>query len=240
MSFWDDFAVKVSIACDNLRETKVGAKIMQNVEDSVCRYIDKVDRMEEQVNILFMEDVVTEGKKRGYTKAAEEYEKTYRTIEAEYRKTIQLLTNQKLGKDEKFQSLIKRLQQLEQERKNLEQKFRRDVNYAAVRHGIPNTKIMSAFSGSSIEIRGDLYTGGLLDLLCSGKEKKLKKAEAEGYREAKELFLKKLSKKQAEMDAAVNKAQGELSHAACLIKKALKAIADEETKIAELRIVLGA
>ena len=239
MSFWNDLAVKVSIACDNIRETKIGTKIMEAIEDKACRTIDRIDRTEEQINILFMEDVVTEGKKRGYTKAAAEYEKTYRAVEAEYHKTIQLLTNQKLGKDEKFQSLIQSLQQLEEEGNSLEQKFRRDVDYAAVRHGIPNTKIMLAFSGSSIDISGDLYYGGILDLLCSDKEKKLKKAEAEGYQEAKEMFLKKLSKKQAEMDAAVNKAQGELTQITGLIKKTLKAIADEETKIAELHIVLG-
>lgn len=238
MSFWDDVSFGLMTVCDNLRETKIGAKILDDIADSIDRSEKRLERFEEQVDILFMEDVQTEGKKRGYTKAAAEYETLCRSLKEEYQKTIQLLSDENMTKGEKFNSLVRKLQHLEEEREKLEQEFRRNVNRAAVRHGVSNSTIMTAFSHRSPD--DDLYSGSLLDLLCSGKEKKLRKAEAAGYKEAKEFFQQEINKMQADLDAKVNKLQGDLAGKAHMIKMALKSITEEETKIVELRIMLGA
>ena len=239
MSFWDDVSWGLMTVCDNLRETKIGAKILDDIVDSIDRSEKRLKRFEEQVDILFMEDVQTEGKKRGYAKAADEYEVLYRNLEEEYRKVIQLMSDQKLSKDEKFNKLITKLQHLEQERKEIEDEFRRDINRAAARHGVSSSTIMSTISSTRMSVSHNIICNdSLIDILCSGKEKKFRKAEAAGYKEAKALFTKKLDRKKAELEGRITALQSDLSHTANLIKKTLYAITEEETKITELRILM--
>ena len=237
MGFWDNVGMSLSMFCEEIRDTKIGAKILDDICDSIDRSEKRLHRFEEKVDILFMEDVQTEGKKRGYDRAAGEYEVLYRNLEKEYHKAIQLLSDQKLSKDEKFNKLITQLQNLEQERKKLEDEFRRDVGRASASSGVARSTIMAAFANSSSS-HNLIYEGSLIDLLCSGKEKKFRKAEAAGYKEAKELFTKKLNKKKAELEARVNAMQSDLSQIANLIQKVLYAITEEETKITELRILV--
>ena len=67
--------------------------------------IDKVD--------MLFTDAKEEGKKRGYSRAAEEYGKAFRSIESEYKQTKELIESQKNMYDIQSDALIEKLEELE-------------------------------------------------------------------------------------------------------------------------------
>ena len=71
-----------------------------------------LDTLEKLDTILM--DVDTEGEKRGYERAAAEYDVAYERIENEYLETKKMFESQKANKDEESSRLIKKLQRLEE------------------------------------------------------------------------------------------------------------------------------
>ena len=70
------------------------------------------------------------------------------------------------------------------------------------------------------------------------KEKKLRQAEQRGYAEAKELYEEKIQKLKDELCRLKEKGDSEIKNLLNQISQILDAIAEEEMKIAELKILL--
>ena len=78
----------------------------------------------------------------------------------------------------------------------------------------------------------------LLDIAYDHKVKKLREAERDGYLKAKKLYEEKIGKLKKELEELKRKGSAEIQEMSNMIIEILDAIADEQMKIAELKILL--
>lgn len=232
MSFWDDLAVKLSMFCDDIRDTKIGSKILDDIADSVERAEKNIDRLE----ITLMDDVVTEGKKRGYCRAANEYGKVFRSIETEYKQAKELIEAHKNMYDAQSDALIEKLESLESQKRRLENQVKQKCIALSEKYDIPVSQVQRGLATGTL-IMGPA-TVDILGMIYRYKEKKLREAEQDGYLEARELYESKIAKLKKELAELRSKGSADIKKMVSMIDEILDAIAEEQMKIAELKILL--
>lgn len=225
---------------------------------------DKPDLLD-KVEMIFT-DVETEGKKRGYSKAAAEYEKAFQSIEKEYADAQSFIERQKGIYDEKSEELINKLEKLEAEKEKLETavkqksidsrseeltnkvdslKRRKEaleevVNQKSLavadKYNIPVQEVRQACLSQTL-FSCD-YQLDLLSIIYDIKKKKLLKAEQQGYLEAKEMYNKKIQDLKGKLDRLKEKGNAKLNELIQLIADVLDDIEKEEMRIADLKILL--
>lgn len=187
----------------------------------------------EKVDMLFT-DVETEGKKRGYDKASKEYKKIFIEIENTYQETKRLIELQKNIYGNKCDKLIDKLESLEYEKEKLKKQVDNKVKEVSRAYNIPQTQILSSMR-SGIIANNNI---GILDMIYRHKEKKLKKAEQEGYLEAKALYEAKIRKLKEELARLKKDGNREIEKLIKLISEVIDEIVENQMNIAELRILL--
>ena len=180
-------------------------------------------------------DVDTEGEKRGYERAAAEYDAAFECIENEYWTAKKLLEQKIANKEEESSRLISKLQQLEEDKKNLERRVREKTKQVSIKYDIPVSSVSQSLASGTLLMGGT----GVLDLIYLYKSKKLKEAEEKGYAEARRLYKKKIRELKDNLELLKKKGDAELQDLSSLIIDAIKEIFEAETKIAELEIVLN-
>lgn len=125
--------------------------------------IDKID--------MIFTDVETEGKKKGYSRAAKEYEKVFCYIEEEYNKVKNIMENQKDIYGTKSDILIQKLEELENKRQNLENQVEEKIEAVSKKYGISTSQVRTSI------INGDIImsSGSILDIIYRYKEKNIVK-----------------------------------------------------------------
>lgn len=191
----------------------------------------------DQVEMLFI-DVETEGKKQGYDRAAREYEKAYRGIEREFLETKKIIELQKNSYDNEVDMLIHKLEELEIEKANLENQVNEKTREVSSRFGIPAGDIKKSLATGSLFVDNPYSSVNVLGLVYKHKEKKLKEVEQRGYAEAKKLYENKIEKLKSELSRLKENGNRDLQKLVTMIDEIFAAIADEQMKIAELRILL--
>lgn len=191
----------------------------------------------EKVEMLFT-DVETEGKKQGYDSAAREYGKVYRDIENEFLETKKIIEQQKNSYDNKADSLISKLESLEREKGNLEKQVNDKAKEVSRRFDIPVGDVKKSLASGTLLVGGPTVSVDVLDLIYKHKEKKLKEAKQKGYIEAKRLYENKIDKLKAELRRLKENGNRDIQNLISMIDEIFVAIADEQMKIAELRILL--
>lgn len=191
----------------------------------------------EKVEMLFT-DVETEGKKQGYNRAAREYKKVYRDIENEFLETKMIIEQQKNSYDNKADSLINKLKSLEREKENLEKQVNDKVKEMSRRFDIPVGDLKESLDFGTFFVGSSSVSVDVLDLIYKHKEQKLKEAEQRGYAEAKRLYENKIDKLKDELGRLKENGNRDLQKLISMIDEIFAAIADEQMKIAELRILL--
>lgn len=196
------------------------------------RAIDTVDK----VGLLFT-DVEVEGKKRGYERAAAEYEETFIRLEKLYRETQDFMKIRIQEENRVADELIQKLHALEEEKEKITREVQIKVSDVASTYHVPETTVAKSFSGGTIfNINSTL---GILDFVVYKKGKKLCEAEAKGYTEAKHSFDAKIKQLQQNYEILKRKSEREVQNLLSLIQNILNDIVIEETKIAELKIALN-
>ena len=186
---------------------------------------------------MLLTDVETEGKKQGYQRAAKEYEVAFRRIEKEFKETKDLINNQKNDYGNEAYKYIEKLEKLEQQKESLQNQINSKAKDLSKKYGVSYDNIKNSISGSSslLEEPGNI---NFLDIICSYKEKKLRQEEQKGYLEAKQLYEEKIKKLKNELSELKKKGDAEIQILVKQISQVLDAIAEEEMKIAELKILL--
>lgn len=180
-------------------------------------------------------DVDTEGEKRGYERAVAEYDAAFERIEKEYLTAKNLLEQKMANKDAEASRLISKLQQLEEDKKNLDRRVREKTKQVSIKYDIPMSSVSQFLASGTLLMGGT----GVLDLIYFHKSKKLKEAEEKGYAEARRLYKKKIRELKDNLELLKKKGEAELQELDSLIIDAIKEISESETKIAELEIVLN-
>lgn len=214
-------------------------RVLKGLNDSAIRRfepfkraIDTVDK----VGLLFT-DVEVEGKKRGYERAAAEYEEAFIRLEKLYKETQDFLEIRIQEENRVADELIQKLRALEKEKEKITMEVQIKVSDVASTYHVPETTVAKAFSGGTIfNINSTL---GILDFVAYKKGKKLCEAEAKGYIEAKHSFDAKIKQLQQNYEILKRKSEREVQNLLSLIQDILNDIVIEETKIAELKIALN-
>lgn len=224
--------------------------------------IDKVD--------MLFTDAKEEGKKRGYSRAAEEYGKVFRSIESEYKQAKELIESQKNMYDIQSDALIEKLEELEKQKRRLENEVEQktkavfekyDISVSQVKRGLnsavdltapesvekghnpaavldPAAVLVGLIVSESRILRERDSSGSILDMVYDYKVKKLLSAELDGYLKAKKVYEEKIGKLKKELEELKRKGSAEIQEMSNMIIEILDAIADEQMKIAELKILL--
>lgn len=187
---------------------------------------------------MVLTDVETEGKKQGYDRAASEYGKVYRAIENEFLETKRLIEQQKNSYDIKADTLINKLEALEREKSKIEQQVNSKIRDVSRRFNIPVGDVKKSLASGTLLVGGSSTSVDILGVVYKYKEKKLKEAEQRGYVEAKKLYENKISKLKEELRRLRENGNRDIRKLILMIDEIFEAIADEQMKIAELRILL--
>ena len=194
----------------------------------------------DKVEMLFT-DVEKEGKKKGYSRAAEEYGKVFRSIESEYKQAKELIESQKNMYDMQSDALIEKLEALEKQKRRLENQVEQKTKAVSEKYDISVSQVKEGLNSSTGLIASEPWGSPgsiLLDIAYDHKVKKLREAERRGYSEAKKLYEEKIGKLKKELEELKRKGSAEIQEMSNMIIEILDAIADEQMKIAELKILL--
>ena len=166
---------------------------------------------------------LTEAKKRGYARAAREYEKVLMALEEEYRQTKNLLYIER-GNNKKITDVL--IHQLEDLEREVEQKKK----VVAKKYNV---------SPSQIGVGTGVLSGGWVNLIFGSLEKKVRQAEQQGYLEAKEIYEQKIARLKQKLQSLKDELDLEVADFTQLINDLLSAIADKQAELAELNVALA-
>lgn len=215
---------------------KRGVNFGKTLGNPLGSIFDKGPGLVDKVDMLF-KDVETEGKKQGYDRAAKEYGKVYREIEKDYKEAKALIEEQKKNYDIKADELIAKLEMLEEKKARLEKQVDQKTKEVSRKFNIPVGDVKASVMGGR-SIFTDYPQIDLLGIIYSHKERKLRKAEQEGYMEARELYERKIEKLKSELRRLKENGDRDIKKLISMIDEIYEAIADEQMKIAELKILL--
>ena len=179
----------------------------------------------DKVEMLFT-DVEEEGRKRGYSRAAEEYGKVFRSIESEYKQAKELIESQKNMYDIQSDALIEKLEALENKKRRLENQVEQKTKAVSEKYDIPISAVKECVASNSMI--GMSVTMSILGAIYDHKEKKLREAEERGYSEAKKLYEEKIGKLKKELEELKRKGSAKIQEMSNMIIEILDAIADEQ------------
>ena len=230
---WDTISAKAGLIKSDINIKVRNVDVKKAIND--LNSFNKGPSLSDKVDMLFT-DVETEGKKQGYEKASKKYEPIFREIENRYNETKKLIESQKTVYGDQSDKLIEKLSALEKERDSLQAEVDNKAKQVSKAYNIPLGQVRSAMSSGTLLMSDPTF--GILDIIYSHKEKKLKKAEHKGYLEAKELYEEKIKRLQAKLDRLKEKGDEDIKKLVNLISDVLDEIAENQMKIAELRILL--
>lgn len=158
-------------------------------QDGIDLYLDyKTERFErffENIEMILTSDPYTQGKKEGYDLAADSYERIYISTRDEYEKTIVQLNDSILYYDRKIElmdQVIKNQKKIVEELKKVQNEEKHRV--AKIKQCLPHD-----LDGFTLFPKNE----SLLDLITSKKVRQYRKGQLNGYREAEQLYQKKLN-----------------------------------------------
>lgn len=214
--------------------------ILNGLFDFNITPVKKEPSIIDKVEMLFT-DVEEEGRKRGYSRAAEEYGKVFRSIESEYKQAKELIESQKNMYDIQSDALIEKLEALENQKRRLENQVEQKTKAVSEKYDISVSQVKEGLNSSAGLIASEPWGSPgsiLLDIAYDHKVKKLREAERDGYLKAKKLYEEKIGKLKKELEELKRKGSAEIQEMSNMIIEILDAIADEQMKIAELKILL--
>lgn len=212
--------------------SEIGWEIENKVTESVQEVHDTID--------LLTTDPEIEGKKRGYEKAAREYEPILLDLKNKYTKIKKILEDENSDKQKQFDELIVILQELEAENKMLKQivKSKADVCRAKGYH-IP---LDIARNGEASIVNPGVvnYKIPTMLLFNAWKDIQLKKrneAEIAGYMKARDDYVTKVNKLKSDMENVTKDLKGKLNEKVAIIGRVIEEIARKKEENVELKLI---
>lgn len=186
---------------------------------------------------MLRRDVNTEGKKKGHVRAAKEYGKAYRIVEKEFKKTKDLLEDQKNTHETQIKELTELYNHLKQLSTELKRQVDLKANEISLYYDIPREDIHHKLNAGTLLVNF-FTTYSILSLIYNYKQKKLHEAENQGYIEAKNIHEEKIDNLKTELERLKKDANKDIQQLLSLISEILDDIAKEQTKVSELTILL--
>lgn len=231
---WDNIRAKVGVFKSDFNTKLRDADLKNIIKNDLYINKEKTNFLD-KVNIVFI-DVELEGKKHGYEKASKEYEPIFLKIEKLYKETETLIKFEKIFYGNQSEKLIDKLFDLENERDALKMRANEKAEKVSKDYNINIDNLNLAMMNGTL--LNPSYTFGIIDIIYRYKEKKMQKAEQNGYLEAKVIYEEKIKKLQNELDRLKKSGDDEIRKLLDLISDVLKEIVNVQTSIAELKILI--
>lgn len=241
MGFWknlltiNDGSSGINKLNDYIFEKYVEPKIEEGIHEIEERGRRKLEDVVEKIDMILASDVETEGKKKGYARAAEEYEIAFERLQEEYLNVKKIANKTILEKEEKCNKLIEKIQELEKEKKFLIEKRDSKMKDISEKYDVSLSKVSDLLSQGIISSNQI----SLIELIYNYKKKKMLKAEREGYIEARNIYIEKIKELKNNLERLRIKNDKELKELISIIRDALREISNLEVEIAEMKILLG-
>ena len=199
----------------------------------------KRNSLSDKVKMAFT-DTKAKGEKKGYEKAAKQYDEVLKKIESFYNEIEDIVRKKKGFYEEQSKRLSDMLIVVQYEKKQLENELDLKKDEISEKYNIPLEKlkiekIVDNALNNALSIVPPLYW---LNLVYNYKENRMYKAEMEGYKEAQNLYRTKilnikndLRELQKEVDATLQEILEQIVDQVILITS-------EQMEIAELKMAL--
>ena len=219
---------------DNRKESVVGENILNTVNETKRKV-----SLKEEVKTIFS-DVKVEGKKRGYEKAAKEYERILEEIEWAYNETMDIIKKQGLFYRKTSEKLLKIATELNKENQEVNQSVESKTAEVSKKYNTSIDKISSAI-GPGTQVFTSLYSDmqtSLIDAVYEFRKMQMDKAEQEGYQEAKEVYEKLIKEKKEKLSELQQKEEGNNKQMVKLILDTVDLFVEEKIKDIDLSMLL--
>lgn len=229
-----------------LRHKKVEREIERKIKEKLGLPVKREPTTIEKVKTIFS-DTKTEGHKAGYSKAAEEYHSAYSDLKKMYDTYRAYLDEARESSNQRVESALK---ELEEVRDRLQSEVARRSTKCEERYSLPAGTVTNALARRG-ETGHRFYCSGpslsecilsmpgvnlnIIDVLYKAKEEQRKKAEKQGYLEAKETFEEKLQIMRDDFANLKSEGDQEINEYVDLINDILEDIAVARAQLAELK-----
>lgn len=200
----------------------------------------KKEVIPEQVKIIFS-DAKTEGKKRGYERAAQEYKRVLEEVEWNYKEISKIIKKHGEFYDWKSAKLLGIATDLKEEKEKVEKKVESKTKEVSRKYDIPIVGVSSAIGmgmNPCMELNPYLQVSAALGMVYEYKKRQMDKAEQEGYQEAKELYEQKIKYMKRKLKRLEREADEEIKAMMHLISDTIDALVEGKIKVNDLNTLL--
>ena len=189
----------------------------------------------DKVKMVFT-DAKAEGEKKGYEKAAKQYDDVLKKAEEFYNEIEEIVRKKKGFYQEQSKRLSDMLIVVQYEKKQLENELDLKIATVSEKYNIPVEKLkMGRIVDSVLMTVPQLYW---LDLIYSYKENKMYKVEQEGYKEAQKSYRTKILNLKSNLRELQKEVDTTLQETLEQIVDLVILITSEQMEIAELKMAL--
>ena len=189
----------------------------------------------DKVKMVFT-DAKAEGEKKGYEKAAKQYDDVLKKAEEFYNEIEEIVRKKKGFYQEQSKRLTDMLIVVQYEKKQLENELDLKIATVSEKYNIPVEKLkMGRIVDNVLMTVPQLYW---LDLVYSYKENKMYKAEQEGYKEAQKSYRTKILNLKSNLRELQKEVDTTLQETLEQIVDLVILITSEQMEIAELKMAL--
>ena len=195
----------------------------------------KRNSLADKVKMAFT-DTKAKGEKKGYEKAAKQYDEVLKKAESFYNEIENIVRKKKGFYQEQSKRLSDMLIVVQYEKKQLENELDLKKDEISEKYNIPLEKLkMGRIVDNVLMTVPQLYW---LDLVYSYKENKMYKAEQEGYKEAQKSYRTKILNLKSNLRELQKEADTTLQETLEQIVDLVILITSERMEIAELKMAL--
>ncbi len=231
--FWDNMVDRMDSFKDDLRDlNEINKRGAQGVKEAFTELADLTT--DAIVGPLF-KNVEIEGKKQGYKRAASEYEKAFAQITKSYQLAREQAEMEQIDYNDQVEVLTKQLCALEKQKSLLKRQFGQKVAKVSSKYNLAVETVQNMAETGRV-LASDVFF--ITSYIHGYKDRKLQKAEQEGYREARSLYEEKIEKIKGNLQELKRMANADIKKLLDLIDDLLEAIAEERMKIADLNVLL--
>lgn len=191
--------------------------------------------LSDKVKMVFT-DAKAEGEKKGYEKAANQYEEALEKAQSFYNEIEDIVRRKKGFYQEQSKRLSDMLTVVQYEKKQLENELDLKIATVSEKYNIPVEELkMGRIVDNVLMSVSQLYW---LDLVYNYKENKMYKAEQEGYKEAQKSYRTKILNLKSNLRELQKEADTTLQETLEQIVDLVILITSERMEIAELKMAL--
>ena len=201
-------------------------KTISKIGLNALNYVDAVTGTKRQAPLsqelkTIFSDVKTEGRKKGYNRAAQEYEPVLAEVEWAYDEIVATIKKQGVFYRQTSEKILGVASKLNEENEEIKENIRNKT-----------VKVSEKYNMS---------IAGVSSIIGMGRNpfiSQMDKAEQEGYQEAKEVYEQAITTKKKELKQLQQKIDGQTKEMMDIVSDAIDMFVEEKMKDADLNILL--